>query len=157
MRAYVLFFFLLSLLLAGCAQGTTTIGPPEIHYGEDQCRQCGMIISDPRFACAFLREVSQGHYESLTFDDIGDMLAYAQKQPTQAVVAWYVHDYASQEWLDATKAYFVSSAEVQTPMGHGIAAHATRASAQAMAAEKHGEVLDWPALWVAHDHADHTQ
>jgi copper chaperone NosL len=143
-------------VLAACAQGQTTIEPPEIHYGEDQCDECGMIISDPRFASGFLHEVSAGRYESLAFDDIGNMLAYMQKHPEQQIVAWYVHDYTSEEWLDATQAYFVSSPEIHTPMGHGIAAHASQAAAQAMADKLHGEVFDWPALQASHDHTSHA-
>ena len=157
MQVKILSLLMLTLLLAGCASGVSTISPPEIRYGEDQCHECGMIISDPRFAASFARELSPGRYENITFDDIGDLLAYVQKHPDEPIVAWYVHDYTSEEWIDASKAYFVSSTEVQTPMGHGIAAHAARTAAESMAAEKHGEVLDWPALLAAHEHTDHHQ
>jgi copper chaperone NosL len=137
-QARMLSLFVLLLWLAGCAQGQTVIQPPEIRYGEDQCAECGMIISDARFASGLLYEVSAARYESLLFDDIGNMMVYAEQHPEQKIVAWYVHDYASEEWLDATQAFFVSSPEIHTPMGHGIAAYATRTAAHAMADELHG-------------------
>jgi copper chaperone NosL len=156
MWARICYWFVLFLLLAGCAPGQAVIEPPAIRYGEDRCAECGMIISDARFASGLLYEVSAGRYQSLVFDDIGNMLVYAEKHPEQKIVAWYVHDYASEEWLDATEAYFVSSREIHTPMGHGIAAHASRRAAQAMADELHGEVLDWPVLQASHDHTSHA-
>ncbi len=143
------------LWLAGCVQGQGVIEPPEIRYGEDLCAECGMIISDSRFASGLLYEISEGRYKSLVFDDVGDMLSYAEKHPEQKVVAWYVHDYVTEEWLDASAAYFVSSSQIQSPMGHGIAAHASLAAAEAMAAEAAGEVLDWQTLQSSHDHLSH--
>lgn len=141
---------LLVMVLAACAQGEAVIVPPEIRYGEDVCAECNMIISDPRFAAAYVHEVSPGRYESVAVDDIGDMLIHADKHPEHTVVRWYVHDYASEEWLDATNAHFVFSNQLHTPMAQGTAAHATLESAEAMAAELGGEVLDWNGLRARH-------
>ncbi len=132
--------------IGGCAAGSTTIAPPAIRYGEDLCAECTMIINDPRFAAGYAYAVSAGRYESLAFDDIGDLLVHMAKHPERQVVAWYVHDYTSEEWLDATTAYYVIGEAIRTPMGHGMAAHATEAAAAAMAAEHAGVVLDWEAL-----------
>jgi copper chaperone NosL len=156
MKWKILLSAVLLLILVACARGQTEIKPPEIHYGQDQCDECGMIISDPRFASGFLHEVDEGRYESLIFDDIGNMLAHMQNHPGQHIVAWYVHDYTSEEWLDARQAYYVSSHEIHTPMGHGIAAHATQEAAQDMAAKTNGQVLDWPGLQMSHDHIEHA-
>jgi copper chaperone NosL len=141
-----LLLLLIVILTVGCAAGSTTIAPPTIRYGEDLCAECSMIISDPRFAAGYAYELSAGRYESLAFDDIGDLLVHMTKHPDRKAVAWYVHDYASEEWLDATAAYYVVSETIPTPMGHGIAAHATVAAAEAMAAEQTGVVLEWEAL-----------
>jgi copper chaperone NosL len=141
---------LLVIALAACAQGEAVIMPPEIRYGEDVCAECNMIISDPRFAAAYVHEVSPGRYESIAVDDIGDMLIHAAQHPEHTVVRWYVHDYTTEEWLDATSAHFVFSNELNTPMAQGTAAHATLENAQAMAAELGGEVLDWNGLRARH-------
>ncbi|MCO6451473.1 MAG: nitrous oxide reductase accessory protein NosL [Caldilineales bacterium] len=136
--------------LTACAQGQTTAQPPEIRYGESVCAQCNMIISDERFASGYAYEISPGRYESLAFDDIGDMLASAAAHPERNVTNWYVHDYTSKEWLDATQAHYVFSENLSTPMGHGVAALADRSAAQTLAAELSGEALSWQELMARH-------
>ena len=137
---------LLVLFLGGCAQGVAELKPPDIRYGEDVCSDCNMIISDPRYASGYAYEISPGRYESAIFDDIGDMLRHADKHPEHKVVAWYVHDFGSQEWLDASKASFVHSSTLQTPMAFGVAAHGTADAANKQAGEISGEVMDWNGL-----------
>ncbi len=146
-KRYLLLGALLLLLLAwGCAEGSSTIAPPTIRYGEDLCAECNMVISDPRFAAGYVYEVSEGRYRSLAFDDIGDLLVHMAKHPEHTIIAWYVHDYQSEEWLDATTAYYVVGEQIRTPMNHGIAAYATEAAAAAMAVSLAGEVMDWATL-----------
>ena len=105
-----------------------------------------MIISDPRFATAYAYEVGPGRYQSVLFDDLGDMLIYADKNPTHKVVAWYVHDYETKEWTDATTASYLVSSQVETPMASGIVSFASADRAEAMAYSLGTEVMDWNTL-----------
>ena len=147
MKTKNLFILLILLFLfTACAQGTTELKPPEIRYGEDVCADCNMIISDPRFATAYAYELSPGRYQSALFDDLGDMLIYADKNPTHKVVAWYVHDYETKEWTDATTASYLVSGRVETPMASGIVSFASRDRAEAMAYALGTEVIDWNTL-----------
>ncbi len=150
MKLRVLLLVVLALLVAGCAQGTAEIQPPEIRYGEDVCAECKMIISDPRFAAAYTYEVSPGRYDSALFDDIGDMLIWADKHPEHTVVAWWVHDYNTEEWVDGSKAIYMFSHNLQTPMAQGTAAFAALGPAQQLAEELDGEVFDWNGLVERH-------
>jgi copper chaperone NosL len=150
MKLRVFQFFVLALLAAGCAQGTAEIKPPEIRYGEDVCVECIMIISDPRFAAAYTYEISPGRYENALFDDIGDMLIWADKHPEHNVVAWWVHDYNTEEWVDGARAIYMFSHSLQTPMAQGTAAFATLGPAQRLAEELNGEVFDWDGLLERH-------
>ena len=134
------------LVLAACAQGSTELKPPDIRYGEDVCADCNMIISDPRFATAYAYEVAPGRYQSVLFDDLGDMLIYAAENPTHKVVAWYVHDYETKEWVDATTASYFVSGQVETPMASGLVSFASRDRAEAMAYALGAQVLDWTTL-----------
>lgn len=143
---FVLLLSLMSVVLSACSQGEAMPNPPEIRYGEDLCAECNMIISEPRYAAGYAYEISAGRYESRAFDDIGDLLAYHAKHPEQKVVAWYVHDYATEAWLDATIAYYVVSDQSHSPMGHGITAHATRAAANQFGQERAALVLAWHEL-----------
>ena len=162
----LLTIWLTLLGLAACAQGATEAAPPEIRYGEDVCAECNMIISEPRFAAGLAYELSPGRYQSLAFDDIGEMLIYADKHPEQSIVQWYVHDYDGEEWLDATTAHYVFSNQLQTPMAHGVAAFASKAAAEKLAAELEGDILDWNGLQarhrageltILHEHSDAMQ
>lgn len=131
-----------ALLLAACASEETAPPPPEIAYGLDACAECNMIISEPRFAAASL--TADGAMSK--FDDIGDMLAFHAKQPELAVRAWFVHDYDTEDWLRGEAAFFVASASVHSPMGHGIAAFAQRADAETFARDVVAAVLTFDEL-----------
>ena len=150
MKKLPLLLLLLTAVLAACAQGATELAPPVIHYGEDVCAECNMIISDERFASAIGYEVQPGRYETASFDDIGDMLDYTDKHPDQLPVAWYVHDYESKEWTDATAASYVVTDKVATPMASGILAFASRDRADVMAYSLGLEVMDWETLLAQH-------
>lgn len=141
---------MLATVVAGCARGQAVIRPPEIKYGADLCSQCNMIISDVRFAAAYVYEVEPGRYESAAFDDIGDLLAHAGQHPEREIVAWYVHDYGTEEWLDASAAHYVQSAALETPMGSGTAAFGMAEAAEQAATELDGQVLDWAGLLALH-------
>jgi copper chaperone NosL len=146
---------LLALLLAGCIQGEATPAPAEIHYGEDVCADCNMIISDPRFAASYAREVAPGRYESLAFDDIGDLVGHLRDHQEWTVAGVWAHDYESEEWIDAETAFYVVSPEIHSPMGHGVAAFGAEAVATAMAADLGVEVMDWNRMraeMLMHDH-----
>jgi copper chaperone NosL len=151
-----LFFFLLLTLLAGaCAPQASQPSAPEIHYGEDMCSDCGMIINDPRFAAAYAANEGEGAYQTYIFDDIGDMLHHMQENLTLVGEGWWVHDYHSEEWIDATKAYFVVSEGIKSPMNHGLAAFATQAAAEEFAGPLGGQVFDWDKVRVQHALAGH--
>lgn len=151
----LLLLLVVGLLLVACSRGATAPTPPTIRYGEDLCAHCNMIISDPRYAAGYAHEISSGRYESVAFDDIGDLLADLGEHSERHIVAWYVHDYESEEWLDATVAYYVVSDQIISPMGHGISAHATQAAAEQMAQAKEGTVFDWQGLQAQAKEMDH--
>ena len=146
MRFRSLWLLLVVLSLVGCVQGITEIRPPEIRYGEDVCADCNMIISDPRFASAYSLEIAPGRYQQVAFDDIGDMLVYVKKNPDLKIAGSFVHDYESEEWLDAPDAFFVVSSDIPTPMNSGIIAFATQEMAEAEAQKSNGELLSWEEL-----------
>lgn len=150
MKKLTLLLVFLIALLAGCAQGTTELAPPDIRYGEDVCVECNMIISDERFASAIAYEVGPGRYETAAFDDIADMLDYAVKHPEQPPVAWYVHDYESKEWIDATAATYVVTDKVVTPMASGMLAFSNPQRADVMAYSLGLQVLDWDTVRARH-------
>ena len=114
----------LAALLAVAACARPVSGPPEIVYGRQACSVCGMIVSEARFASG-LRDASG---DTVAFDDLGEFLDAARKDPALAPKA-YVHDLETEAWLPARDAFFVRVPGWSTPMGSGIAAFADAARA----------------------------
>jgi copper chaperone NosL len=110
-----------------------------------------MIIDEARFAAATLTADGAAH----KFDDIGDMLAYHREHPELAVRAWFVHDYETETWLRGETAYYVVSPEIASPMGHGIAAFAEQAKAEAFSLEHETLVVAFDDLPAENPSAAH--
>ena len=130
----------LSIITACSGNVNDEPSPPTIHYGEDACELCSMIISEETFAAAYVARDGKGH----VFDDVGDMVqTHIQNQEA---IAFFVHDYESKAWLRAENASFVHSDELHTPMLSGLAAFASLEKAEALATELGGEVLTFEEL-----------
>lgn len=151
--------FILLLVVTACGGNAEAAPvPPEIHYGQDLCEFCGMIISDPRYAAGYLTADGEDHL----FDDIGNMFqSHLQKQ--DEVRAFFVHDYKTQRWIRAETAHYMLSPKLLTPMLHGLAAFPTAEEAEVLAAELEGKVLTFDEV-MAHYKAkvaaapeDHSQ
>ena len=151
-RAIALAALAAGWLLAACAPAQAAEPrPPDIAYGQDLCDTCGMIIGEARFAAASLTTDGRAH----SFDDIGDMLAYHREHPEEQVRAWFVHDYESEAWLRGETAFYVASAQIASPMGHGLAAFADGAAAEAFARERGAEAVAFEELQAAAPTAAH--
>lgn len=101
-------------------------GLPEIVFGSDRCDQCGMIISEARFAAAWQigRVVRR-------YDDIGCLVRGSGARLAAGEGRACVHDAAHGGWIEAASAIFAHSPKILTPMGYGIAAFADREAAAA--------------------------
>lgn len=134
-----LFLLSLVLLLVSTACGGNASAepvPPVIHYGEDVCEFCGMIISDEHYAAGYITQAG----EDYVFDDIGGMIqAYLKQQDD--VAAFFVHDYEDVTWIRAETAHYVLSDDLPSPMLFGLAACASPEKAAALAADVGGSVL----------------
>jgi copper chaperone NosL len=93
--------------------------PPEgvrpIIFDRESCAECGMSISDPRFAA----QLQTAGGEVYDFDDPGCLLAFIQEHHPR-VHAMYFHAFDASVWLTANEVGFVRG--VQSPMGYGLAA-----------------------------------
>lgn len=131
-----------AVLVGACGGGGDK--PPEIAYGRDTCAECHMIISEPRFAAAY--RTPDGTERK--FDDIGDMVAFGVRQNQLADAKAWVHDFESEEWLDAREATYVvgDAGVIDTPMGRGVLAFSERSAAEAFASGKAAKVVTWDEL-----------
>jgi copper chaperone NosL len=127
-----------ALALTACGGGASADEPPKIDFGEDTCARCRMIISEERHAAGLVA----GNGDQTIFDDAGEMIASVQVDGLNDRRVW-VHDYQSQEWTDGTKAFYVVSADVMTPMGTGVVAFRERAAADEFAASHGTTAMSW--------------
>lgn len=135
---------LLCLVGSACAGRADATGPPEIVYGRDLCVECGMLITEERFAAAYRFDG-----EPKRFDDIGGMLLHGTKTgelPVAGDDAW-VHDWDTRAWLSAPQAWYVVAESLITPMGYGIVAFGDEEAAAAFASARSGKVFTWTELF----------
>lgn len=151
-------FILLALLvvLGACQAQPDLSQPPEIVYGEDVCTECGMIISEPRFASAYYTQDG----EARSFDDIGGMLTH-HAEHQEDVAQFWVHDYETEEWIVAEEAFYVSGEELHTPMGYGVVAFSDQERAQQFADQSDAMLMSFDGITEkymhngnTHDHSD---
>ncbi len=140
---------LVGIALLGC-RGNTQDGPPSIRYGDSVCIECGMIISDERFATSTVIVGDRGN-EPLLFDDFNCQMIFESKHDELVIVNRWCHDHATGEWLSMANAWFVKSNQLRTPMASHIAAFATRGQAEAFAEPIEGALMDFDTLWIARD------
>ena len=112
----------LALVIAGCNRQTALV-PPQIHYGLETCADCGMIINDPHYAASVIwRATPDGSTRTAAFDDIGCLVNWRRHHAKAQILAAWVKDVRTADWLDAASAHYVHSPRLATPMGWGVAA-----------------------------------
>jgi copper chaperone NosL len=153
------FKFIAIIILAfvvACQSPVDLSQPPEIRYGEDMCTECGMIISEPRFASAYYTVDG----DARRFDDIGGMASH-HTGLQEDVAQFWVHDYDTEEWIIADQAFFVMSDHLHTPMDFGVVAFSDQERAQKLASEINAMVMTFEGLMesfndriASHEHSD---
>jgi copper chaperone NosL len=100
-----------SFCLLSCS--TSEIKPVDI-YPEDICSHCRMAISDQRFASEIITVAD----EVFKFDDLGCMERFKEKSSDLKIVAVFVKDYASKNWIPHESSTIVQTS-IKTPMSSG--------------------------------------
>jgi nitrous oxidase accessory protein len=106
---------------------------------------CRMRVAEARFAT----ELVTPHGKVLVFDSIECLVRYMSAAPDGAAAAgqaWVTDHEAPATLLAASAAFYAASDEIRSPMGLGVAAFATAAARDAMAARLLGQALDWQAV-----------
>jgi copper chaperone NosL len=139
-RALLLLPFLSSMLLS-CGQS----GPTPIKFKVDRCDHCKMTIMDARFAGEMITEKGRAY----KFDDVKCMVNYINENPTPKSRSVWISAYESTNaLLDATKAFYVKSEILKSPMGGNIAAFSTREAAEESARKFQTDVITWETLAI---------
>ena len=137
----------MSLLAVACSPKAEPID-----YGKEECAFCKMTIVSPQFASEVVTQKSK----AFKYDAIECMLQAPQEDKIALhLVCDYLHE---NTLIDATKATYLISKEIQSPMGAHLAAFASKDEAQKVQAEKGGDLYDWAGIqakFQSHQHPAH--
>lgn len=116
--------------------------PKPIHFNEDECDYCRMIISDQRYG----GELMTNKGKAYKFDSIECLSAYVQEQKpgSQDVGMLLSIDFNNPEkFIDARTAWYLHSDLLKSPMGLNLTAFSNEELAQTVKNVYPGELVRW--------------
>lgn len=132
-------FFILGLILFTACE----VGPKPINYGSDSCDYCRMTIVDRQHSAEIVTEKAKAR----KFDAIECMINYDREHSETPVALYLAADFNSPgELIDATKATYLISDQISSPMGANLSAFSSREAAVEKKQEYGGRILDWKGL-----------
>lgn len=135
---FIIFGFTLMLLASSC-----TIGPKPINYGSDGCHFCSMTIVDKQHAAQFVTKKGK----VFKFDAAECMMNHLNEIDETTVSLFLVNDYNTPgELIDATKATYLISKNIPSPMGEYLTAFEIKETAEKAQADNEGELFTWEEL-----------
>ena len=128
----------LLLLFLSC-----NVSPKPIEYGSDGCHFCKMTIVDKVHAA----EVVTKKGKVYKFDASECMIKFMEDFDTSEIELYLSNNYTEPETLiDATKATFLISENIPSPMGAFLSTFKNKADAEKFQAEKGGDLYTWETL-----------
>ncbi len=122
------------------------VGPQPIEYGLDGCYFCKMTIVDKVHAAEVVTQKGKVY----KFDAIECMIHFSTEFDTSQIKLYLSNDFMNPNTLiDATRATFLISENIPSPMGAYLSAFSTRVEAEKMQNAEGGELYDWNSL-LAH-------
>lgn len=131
---------LIVLLISACS-----VEPQPINYGSDACEFCKMTIVENRWAAEIVTEKGK----AFKYDAIECMMNYMNRNDINSddLALLLVDDYTKPGVLiDATKATYIKSDAIPSPMGAFLSAFGNLGDAETTVSEKGGEVFDFQEL-----------
>jgi copper chaperone NosL len=136
---------LLALTLLSC-----TPEPEPIRYGEATCAQCKMMIMDQKFGAEIVTQKGKTYM----FDSIECMIGFYQSNSIEktAIHSLWITPYNEPgKLIDATKAYYLISENLPSPMGKFLSGYETREAAAGLQSERGGQIYSWDELLLLFD------
>lgn len=129
---------LLLLFLFNC-----NVSPQPIDYGNEACHYCKMTIVDKQHAAEIVTDKGKAY----KFDATECMVNFLDEFDSSTVKLFLSNDYSKPETLiDATKATFLISEQIPSPMGANLSAFKYRQVAINTQKEKGGSLYSWTEL-----------
>ena len=128
----------LLLLFLSC-----NVGPEPINYGSDSCQFCTMTIVDKIHAAEIVTKKGKVY----KFDATECMINFIKDFDTTEIQLYLSNNYTEPEVLiDATKATFLISEQIPSPMGAFLSAFKNKSDAEKFQADKGGQLYTWETL-----------
>ena len=126
------------LLFFGCK-----IEPSQINFGQDACQSCKMTIVEPLFAAQIVTQKGKAY----KFDATECMVRFAEQMGHSKIALYLTSDYKNGTGLiDATKATFLISNQLPSPMGAYLSAYSDSVDAKQLQMLKGGHLYNWAEL-----------
>jgi len=119
--------------------------PSPIRIGKDQCDQCKMTLSNPRFGA----ELVTNKGKIFKFDDTRCLKSFLEKEKmdSSSISGIYLSDFCGDHGLNPGKlCLLLESAELHSPMGGNVAAFSNSDSANVHAKRTKGRLISWKEL-----------
>ncbi|MDO6603069.1 nitrous oxide reductase accessory protein NosL [Arenibacter palladensis] len=138
MVKYSIVVFMFLLLVTSC-----NVGPKPIAYGSDGCHFCRMTIVDRQHAA----EIVTDKGKVFKFDSSECMMNHLKDIDQKQVALYLVNDYNQPgELINATKATYLISERIPSPMGEFLTAFKTEKAAVDALMTYEGDLLTWEQL-----------
>ena len=135
-----IFSILFTLFFISCSTE-----PQPLVVGKDECYFCKMPYADAKFGAEIITEKGKLY----KFDDIGCLLNFLKNDMITAEKIKHIYSVnynADQKFTDVTKAVFLRSEKLHTPMNSEIASFGSRIEAETFLNEFSGKLLTWKQL-----------
>lgn len=137
-KYFPIVFLLLTILMVSCK-----IGPHPINYGSDGCHFCSMTIVDQQHAS----EIVTNKGKVFKFDAVECMMNHLNDIGIEQISLFLVNDYSRPgELIDATRAFYLISPGIPSPMGEFLTPFGTQEGIDAALSEHKGDQLNWEQL-----------
>ena len=138
MKLPFLLLFASFCLTVGCS-----VGPKPIDYGHVGCHFCSMTIVDKQHAAQLVTQKGKVY----NFDAIECMLNHLKDEDKAATALFLVNDFNKPGALvDATKATYLISESIPSPMGEYLSAFTDEAVAKETRTKQGGELFTWAEI-----------
>ncbi|WP_373517738.1 nitrous oxide reductase accessory protein NosL [Pricia sp.] len=134
---------ILLLLIVPLAFTSCNIGPEPINYGSDACHYCSMTIVDKQHAAEFVTQRGK----AFKFDSIECMMNSVKDTDSTEIALFLANGFDTPgKLIDGTKATYLISKNIPSPMGEFLSAFENREAAGLVQSEQNGALFSWQDL-----------
>ncbi|MFD2099113.1 nitrous oxide reductase accessory protein NosL [Flagellimonas iocasae] len=135
MKKQIFILFAVLGLGYGCS-----VSPKPIDYGHVGCHYCSMTIVDKQHAAQLV--TTKG--KVFNFDAIECMMNYLKDEDNSTIALFLVNDFDQPgQLVDATKATYLISENIPSPMGEYLSAFANEEAAVKTMNKEGGNIFTW--------------